>query len=44
MIGQTDNVLLGRHSNYLIVKDDVGRSKPTTRNLPDFQFTYGKPD
>ena len=44
MIGQTNNVLLGRPTNYLIVKDDVGKSKPTTRNLPDFAFTYGKPD
>ena len=44
MIGQTGNVLLGSKANYLIVKDDVGRAKPSTRHLPDFAFTYGKPD
>ena len=44
MIGQTNNVVLGSKTNYLIIKDDVGKAKPTTRQLPDFQFTYGKPD
>tara|TARA_B110001469_G_C9414744_1_gene211976 strand:+ start:122 stop:328 length:207 start_codon:yes stop_codon:yes gene_type:complete len=28
----------------LIVKDDVGKSKHTTRTLPGGEFTYGKPD
>ncbi len=36
--------MLGSKRNYLIVKDDVGRSKPTTRDLPNLTFTYGKPD
>jgi hypothetical protein len=27
--------------NYLLVRDDVGRSKPNTRNLPSSHFTYG---
>ena len=33
---------LQRSSNVLLVKDDVGRSKPTTRTLPGPDFTYGK--
>ena len=28
--------------NVLLVKDDVGRPKPTTRRLPDTQFIFGK--
>ena len=28
----------------MIVKDDVGKSKPTTRRLPAMNFTYGRPD
>ena len=28
----------------MIVKDDVGKSKPTTRSLPKHDFAYGKPD
>ena len=28
----------------MIVKDDVGMSKPTTRRLPSQDFAYGKPD
>ncbi|OMJ75917.1 hypothetical protein SteCoe_24812 [Stentor coeruleus] len=27
--------------NYLIVKDDVGKSKPNTRTLPSNSFSYG---
>ena len=44
MIGQTNHVVLGKKTNYLIVKDDVGRAKPTTRSLPKMEFAYGKPD
>ena len=31
--------------NYLLIKDDVGRSKPATFKLPSHgtDFTYGKP-
>ena len=28
--------------NVLLLKDDVGRPKPSTRNLPDKKFTFGK--
>lgn len=44
MIGQGNNVLLGSRSNYMIVKDEVGKSKPTTRRLPSYDFAYGRPD
>ena len=44
MIGQTNQVVLGSKKNYLIVKDDVGKSKPSTRNLPGADFAFGKPD
>ena len=37
-------VILGRKTNYLIIKDDVGKSKPTTRSLPPIDFVYGKAD
>ena len=30
--------------NVLLVKDDVGRPKPTTRKLPQENFTFGKPE
>jgi hypothetical protein len=30
--------------NQLLVKDDVGKSKPITRDLPPDGFTFGKPD
>jgi hypothetical protein len=39
-----DQVTLGSKRNYLLVKDDVGKSKPTTRKLPSEQFSYGRPD
>ncbi len=44
MIDQAKNVLLGSKTNYLIVKDDVGKAKPTTRDLPSLDFAYGKTD
>lgn len=28
--------------NVLLVKDDVGVSKPSTRRLPSWNFTFGK--
>ena len=31
-----------KHYNHLLLKDDVGRPKPTTRALPPGMFTYGK--
>ena len=35
-------VLLGHKTNYLLVKDDVGKAKPTTRDLPHNVHRYGK--
>jgi hypothetical protein len=37
-------VLLGKKTNVLLVKDDVGKAKPSTRNLPSDSFVFGKPD
>jgi hypothetical protein len=37
-------VLLGSKRNVLLVRDDVGKAKPTTRRLPSDQFTFGKPE
>ena len=37
-------VLLGNRKNYLVLKDDVGKAKPTTRDLPGQEFAYGKTD
>jgi len=28
----------------MIVKDEVGKSKPTTRRLPSYDFAFGRPD
>jgi hypothetical protein len=36
--------LLANTKNYLLVKDDVGRSKQTTRELPPEGFAFGRPD
>ena len=33
---------LGKRTNCLLVKDDVGRAKPATRNLPGNHFAFGK--
>ena len=38
------DVILGNKRNYLVLKDDVGKAKPTTRDLPDSAFAYGKPE
>ena len=35
-------MLLGKRKNVLLAKDDVGRGKPTTRNLPAENFAFGK--
>ena len=32
----------GQSTNILLVKDDVGKSKPNTRNLPPNHFVFGK--
>ena len=31
------------NTNTLLVKDDVGRAKPTTYSLPPNRFIYGRP-
>ena len=31
-------------TNYLLVKDDIGRGKPATRDLPQHGFAYGAPN
>jgi hypothetical protein len=28
----------------MLVKDDIGKSKPATRDLPPEGFAFGKPD
>jgi hypothetical protein len=35
---------VNKGANYLLNKDDVGKSKPTTRDLPEDDHPYGKPD
>lgn len=31
------------NTNTLLAKDDVGRAKPSTYDLPDGRFVYGRP-
>ena len=38
-----DHILLGKRTNALLVKDDVGKAKPSTRSLPNEDFAFGKP-
>jgi hypothetical protein len=33
-----------RKNNILLVKDDIGKAKPTTRRMPPSTFVYGKPE
>ena len=42
MIGQAQWKVLGHKTNYLVLKDDVGKPKPNTRNLPSVDFAYGQ--
>ena len=35
--------MLRKNQNILLRKDDVGLSKPTTRDLPTFGHSYGLP-
>jgi len=37
-------ILLGKATNPLLVKDDIGKAKPPTRRLPKADFSYGKPE
>ena len=36
--------MLGKRTNVLILKDDVGRAKPTTKKLPGKEFAFGNPN
>jgi hypothetical protein len=36
--------LRGRSHNAILVRDDVGKAKPTCYNLPSEEFAYGRPD
>ena len=36
------NIILGHKTNYLLIRDDVGRAKPTTRVLPPEDHAFGK--
>lgn len=44
LVKTAEQILLGKRTNCLLVKDDVGRAKPTTRDLPVNSFVFGKPD
>jgi len=35
--------MLGSDKNVLLVKDDVGKAKPSTFSLPQGDFGFGKP-
>ena len=34
-------MLKNNTKNYLLIKDDVGQSKPSVRQLPQFGHSYG---
>ena len=40
----SEKVLLGSKKNFLLMRDDVGKAKPSVRQLPPEGFSYGKPD
>ena len=35
-------MLLGKRTNCLLVKDDIGKAKPFTHTLPANEFAFGK--
>ena len=39
---QNASAILGKRTNVLLVKDDVGKSKPATRKLPPKEMAFGK--
>ena len=39
-----EKILKPKGNNPLLVKDDVGRAKPSTFTLPSNEFIYGRPD
>ena len=34
---------MNKQTNYLLLKGDVGKARPFTRDLPNERFYYGKP-
>ena len=36
------SMLVGKRTNILLVKDDVGKAKPSTRKLPSEHMAFGK--
>jgi hypothetical protein len=36
-------IMLGSNKNVLLVKDDVGKAKPSTFSLPQAENGFGKP-
>ena len=36
------SMILGKKTNILLQKDDVGKPKPPTRNLPPKELAFGK--
>jgi hypothetical protein len=39
-----EKIITGKGKNTLLAKDDVGRAKLPTRDLPPDGFTFGRPD
>ena len=39
-----EQVLLGHRTNSLLMRDAVGKAKPSTRVLPKEDFSFGKPE
>jgi hypothetical protein len=39
-----EKITQGKGTNMLLVRDDIGKSKPYTRALPPDGFAYGRPD
>ena len=35
-------MLLGSKKNVLLVRDDVGKAKPTTKKLPGDDYAFGR--
>lgn len=39
-----EELILGRKPNVLIQKVELGKARPSLRDLPSPDFVYGKPD
>ena len=39
-----ENLVLGQSNNILLIKDEVGKAKRSTRRLPPESFAFGKPE